>query len=298
MIKYVLNIAFFLFSTFAIGQQKDDKAKVWEKEKDLLEYRKDEKYSGPDDWSGSYPATMDDDLTSTYGSGSSSGNSGYNPSGIQYSPQQIQQDREVNRGFNRGGNGDGSLPSDPEVEKPDPIDLPDIDAPDIDAPDIDVDPPKIPESFWRVLLFILIFVVIAIIAYIIVRRKRPSNTTLVVDAVDVENSWNPEVITKTELELKLEEALLNEDYREGVRIYFTFILKELIRKDWIKWRREKTNYHYVLEMHKKPGAHQFNECVRIYDLVWYGDYHIDRDIYELLKPILENYYQSLEPLNE
>lgn len=297
MIKALLHIALFLVPILVLGQQKDDKAKVWEDEKDYLEYRKDEKYKGPEDWYGSYPATMDDDLTSTYGASSTSSSS-YTPSGIQYSPQQIQQDREVNRGFSRGGNGDGSLPSDPDVEEPDPVDLPDVDIPDIDAPDIDIDPPTIPQSFWRVLIFILIFVTIALIAYLIMRNKRPGNSTLVVNAVDVENDWNPEVISKTELELKLEEALLNEDYREGVRIYFTFILKELIRKDWIKWRREKTNYHYVLEMHKQSGAHRFNECVRIYDLVWYGDYHIDKDIYELLKPTLENYYQSLEPLNE
>ncbi|MDX2360684.1 MAG: hypothetical protein QNK23_07745 [Crocinitomicaceae bacterium] len=297
MIKQLLHIAFIVFPLLATAQVKDDKVEIWESEKDYLEYRKGEKYKGPDDWYGSYPATMDEDITSTYGTSTPSG-SGYTPSGIQYSPQQLQQDREVNRGFNRGGSGNGDLPSDPEVDVPEPLDLPDIDAPDIDAPDIDIDPPKIPTSFWNVLLFILIFAVLVIVVWLIVRNRKPSNAALVVDSIDVENNWNPIVITKTELELKLEEALLNENYREGIRVYFTFILKELIRKRWIQWRREKTNYHYVLEMHKQPGSHQFNECVRIYDLVWYGEYKIDKDIYELLKPTLEQYYKSLEPLDE
>lgn len=116
--------------------------------------------------------------------------------------------------------------------------------------------------------------------------------------MDVENDWNPEVISKTELELRLEEAVEREDYRECVRIYFTFILKELIRKGWINWKKEKTNYHYVLEMHKRENAAHFNECVRIYDLVWYGDYNIDQDIFGLLQPSFENYYKSLDPVNE
>lgn len=270
----------------------DKKSAEWEKEKDYLEYRKKDKYKGPDDWYGSYPASMkeDDDY---YGSGNN-GNGTYNP-GIQYNPQQIQRDRQKRfQGYDKGG-GDGNVPFDPEVEKPDPIEIPDIDAPDVDVPDIDVDPPTIPPVVWKVLLFIIIAAVLLIIAYQVMKNRKPANKKVV---VDVENDWNPEVISKTELELKLEAAEAEGDYRECIRIYFTFILKELINKGWIIWKKEKTNHHYVLEMHKKPNASRFNECVRIYDLVWYGEYHIDQEIYELLKPSLESYYKSLEPARE
>ena len=272
-----------------------DKAAIWEQEKEYLDYRKGEKYKGPDDWYGSYPATMnEEDYVSTNSSSGSGSN--YNQ-GIQYSPQQIQKDRQKrHQGFDRGGS-NGTLPFDPKVERPDPIELPDLDTPDIDIPDldIDIDPPTIPAAVWKGLLFILIFAVILLVVYLIMKNKKPSNKKVV---VDVENDWNPEVITKTELENRLDEAMLNEDYRECVRIYFTFILKELIRKSWVTWRKEKTNYHYVIEMHKRPGASGFNECVRIYDLVWYGDYHIDKEIFELLQPSLEAYYKSLDPINE
>ena len=66
----------------------------------------------------------------------------------------------------------------------------------------------------------------------------------------------------------------------------------------INWKKQKTNHHYIIEMSKQESALQFNECVRIYDLVWYGEYNIDNDIYELLKPSLEDYYKSLNPVNE
>ena len=69
-----------------------DKAAIWEQEKDYLDYRKGEKYKGPDDWYGSYPATMnEEDYVSTNNNSSSGSN--YNQ-GIQYSPQQIQKDRQ------------------------------------------------------------------------------------------------------------------------------------------------------------------------------------------------------------
>lgn len=290
----VLFILAFFLSLPAIAQQQE---KLWQKEKELLEYEKKEDYKGPDDWYGSYPSDMKDEDIFSGNSGGSGGNYGSGGSGLQYSPQQIQRDRDKRySGFERGG-GNGTLPYDPEVKRPDPIEVPDIDAPDvdIDVPDIDIDPPMIPAIVWKVLLFIIVFAALIYLAYIIMKNRRPSNKKV---AIDVEDEWNPTVITKTELELKLEEAALRGDYRECVRIYFTFILKELINKGWIRWKKEKTNFDYVLEMRGKPEAIGFMQAVRIYDLVWYGEYRIDEEIYELLRPELENYYKSLNPKND
>ena len=260
----------------------DDKAKTWKNEREYLKYQKEQGYKGPTEWYGATPAEMETEDT-------------YNPSnsnsrqGIQYVPQQTRRDRNRRRGFNRGG-GSGTLPPDPKVTPPPPIryDPPDFDPPDFDAPNVG-------GSFWKVLLFILIAALVILILYLIFKNAAPIDKKVI---VDVEDDWNPEVITKTELELRLEAAMKREDYRECVRIYFTFILKELIRKSWISWKKEKTNHHYVMEMAGKSNQLVFMECVRIYDLVWYGEYEIDEEIFEMLRPTLEDYYKSLDPLNE
>lgn len=291
-----------LFLTAFSFAQEEKKERVWKNEKEYLKYQKGKKYKGPEEWYGAYPTDMKDEdfFGSGSGSGSSGGTYGSGSSGgrqIQYSPQQIQRDRDQRyQGFDRGG-GKGNLKFDPRVERPDPIEVPDVDAPDIDipTPDIDIDAPSINPMFWKVLLFIIIFIAVIWILYLIVRNRKPSNKKV---AIDVENDWNPEVISKTELELRLEAAMADEDYRECVRIYFTFILKELIRKGWIRWKKEKTNHHYVLEMRGRPEFQGFTQSVRIYDLVWYGEYNIDEDIYELLRPELEAYYKSLDPVEE
>lgn len=265
----------------------DKKAKTWETEREFLKYQKEKGYKGPNDWYGSSPAQMEPDDQSGYNNNSSSSSR----QGIQYVPQKLRKDQNNRRGFNRGG-GSGTLPTDPKVQPPPPVRY-DIDPPDVDLPD--VDPPNAGGSFWKVLLFILIGALVILIIYLIFRNAKPIDRKVI---VDVEDDWNPEVITKTELELRLEAAMSREDYRECVRIYFTFILKELIRKSWITWKREKTNHHYVLEMAGKPNQLVFMECVRIYDLVWYGEYEIDEEIFEILRPTLQDYYKSLDPLNE
>ena len=291
MNKIILYIVVFLFAFSAHSQNK--KKQLWKSEKEKLEYRKKTKYNGPEDWSGAYPSHLEDeDYVSTSSSESSRSNS--SSRNLRYNPQQIQRDRKRLDGFDRGG----GVEFDPTVERPNPIELPDIDPIDIDPIDLDlpdIDLPSIPMSFWKGVMFIFIFVAVFVIAYLIIKNKKPSDKKLI---YDVEDDWNPEVISKTELELRLEAAIEKEDYRECIRIYFTFILKELIRKSWIQWMKEKTNHHYVIEMQHRTNAMSFHECVRIYDIVWYGDYNIDNDIYELLKPTLEEYYQSLDPVNE
>jgi hypothetical protein len=94
----------------------------------------------------------------------------------------------------------------------------------------------------------------------------------------------PSEIPKTELERRLEEALSKEDYREAVRIYFIFIIKDLSSKNWISWERKKTNMSYLMEMRNKPQFNLFNETVSIYDIVWYGNYTITRSNFNEVEP--------------
>lgn len=290
MNKWILHIVLVALPFCFFAQKKSTKEKTWKSEKEYLEYQKKNKYEGPDDWYGSYSSDLESH--DEYVNNSSTGSQRR----LQYNPNQLDQDRQKrNIGYDRGG---GTVDFDPKVERPDPIEFPDIDTPDIDTPDIDlpdIDLPSISENFWKMLLFLLIFVAIFVIVYLIIKNKKPAAKKII---VDIEDDWNPEVVTKTELELRLEEAQLKEDYRECIRIYFTFILKELIRKSWISWKKEKTNHHYVVEMSGRKEAFGFMECVRIYDLVWYGDYNINKEVYELLIPNLEQYYQLLEPINE
>ncbi|GAB5417339.1 MAG: hypothetical protein Crog4KO_29210 [Crocinitomicaceae bacterium] len=301
----------------------DPKTDTWEKEKERLKYKRGKDYNGPEDWNSSEPTDIRDNryvpsdelqrrMYGSSSSGSGSGGSGGSTYGggsngggtLKYKPQQVQRQRQKNfKGFNRGG-GNGTLKYDPKVKRPEPA----------KRPNPRVRPSRRSSSgsssssrssgsssagassgFFNALLIILVVVLVVILLYFMLRNRQPTNAKIV---VDVEDEWNPEVITKTELELKLEAAMEREDFRECVRIYFTFILKELIKKGWIRWKKEKTNHHYVMEMGGRDGSLGFMECVRIYDLVWYGEYQIDRDIFEMLQPTLLNYYKSLDPSDE
>jgi len=146
-------------------------------------------------------------------------------------------------------------------------------------------------GFLKVLMWIILIGVIGFLVYHFFLRfeGNESGKKVVIDFDDTP----PMEIPKTELERRLEEALSREDYREAVRIYFIFIIKDLSTKSWIRWERRKTNISYLMEMRGKSQYDLFNETVNIYDMVWYGKYTVSKDQYHDFEPKFKSLLKSI-----
>lgn len=274
---FLLHIVLFC-SILGFSQENKKEETVWKQERKSIQYKKGEKYKGPSDWYTSEPGSIDekieDEQPNEY-------------QGLDYQPEQIQRDRNIEKdGFDRGG-GEGTESYDPDVLSPD-FETPEIDS----TTEPDSGKSIFSDRFWKTIGILILFVLVIFIIYQIIKNSKSNPKAVNVASID--RDWNPTVITKTELELLLEKAIEEEDYRECVRIYFNFILKELIKKGWIKWKKEKTNYNYILEMKSHPNSFQFEECVRIYDFVWYGEYQLTKAHFEEIQPVLFDYYKLIE----
>ncbi len=197
------------------------------------------------------------------------------------------------------GNGVAKKPN-PKIVPPKPLEFPEIDIPDID---IDIDKPAENIFTWfeknwediKKLLIALVVIAVFIIIYMFIKNLRPTDKSI---SMSFDDEWNPKVVTKSKLQLALEKAKLSNNYRECVRVHFLFILKELIEQKSIVWKPEKTNNDYLKEVRNKRGFDNFSECVRIFELVWYGEYEINEQHYAEMETVLVTYYQSLNPRNE
>jgi len=281
--KLVLYSILLLFPLAMLGQSDEPKLKQrWEKINEHHGFKRSDGYKGPESDGYLSPTSIEENEPLPQGSA----NTRHTPyNGIPYSATQQRQ------GHNPGGpGGNGNIDEDPDITPPEPIDIPEADPPDIDTPDIDA--PSISDSFWTYMGILLLIAALGLIIYLILKNRAPSDANVPFEPL--EENLNPATISKTELELRLEEAMSREDYRECVRIYFLFAMKELIERRWIFWKKEKTNIHYIIEMQGRPTAYQFEEIVGIYDLVWYGDYHIDREAYIGVQPKLDHYYKLLQ----
>lgn len=254
--------------------------------KEIIEYRKDKSYKGPQEWENYGPAAIRW-YDNTY-----EGSTDQGGEGISDDDAMIDRDR-----YNRyGHNGSGDLEKGPMIKKPEPVELPDIDVPDYEGPDLlpDVDLSESSPNLWKTLLFLLLFIAVIVGVYFWLKNRSPrANAALTSEELE----WNPELVTQSELDRLLEKALNEERYREAIRIYFTAILKELIRLKLIRWKKEKTNHHYQLELIGKTTYENFSKCVNVYELVWYGKYEINQVVFNELKPTLHLFYQQLTELN-
>ncbi len=183
--------------------------------------------------------------------------------------------------------------SDKEMKESDMAEPPEFDPPEINEPDLDIDTPdpsKISQSTWKTILLLLLFTT-AIVGLYFWLKKQNANPKFI---QEFDDDWNPEIITKSELDLRLEQALKNENYRECIRVYFTLILQLLIQLEFIKWRREKTNHEYLFEIPKGDLKKSFAQCIRIFDLVWYGEYKLDKSRFDKIQIHFESLLNELK----
>lgn len=137
-------------------------------------------------------------------------------------------------------------------------------------------------SFFQILLIIIGVALLSFLIYYFFMRYQEDKDGSKVDMNF--DDLTPSEIPKSELERRLEEALNRNDYREAVRIYFIFIIKDLSDKNWITWEKKKTNISYLIEMRGKPQYDLFNRSVSVFEVVWYGNYTIDQKSFNEVEP--------------
>lgn len=248
--------------------------KQWEKARKEHRFLKDKKYKPEYEYYDIYPEEIHGDNAPKVIT--------QKEDAIEYDEDKIRRFRNIHYG--KYGTPDGRRKIVDNLKQPDPITLPEIDPPEIDPPDIpNVDAPD--KEFWKTIFTLLIIAVIGVILYFFFKNFKPKDAVISSKRMF---DWNPHELSKDQLQLKLEDALKDADFRLAVRIWFTTILKELIEQKKIVWHKEKTNHLYVHELFGKTEYNSFRECVRVYDLIWYGEYAITEKEYKEVLPILQN----------
>jgi hypothetical protein len=94
--------------------------------------------------------------------------------------------------------------------------------------------------------------------------KNVSNLNL-----DVEQA--EEKLLETDLEYLLRNAQQQMDWRLALRIYYLMVLKNLHEFNYIKWRKEKTNFDYNLELQNWQSLPDWKKITLQYERSWYGE---------------------------
>lgn len=198
------------------------------------------------------------------------------------------------QGGNGGENGEDNGqwgPGDGANNKPqEPVEYDDYDPEPMDTPDVST-PSAGLGAFGYILMGVFIVALVFLIYYMYINS--PKDGKKISGTIEGLDEVNPTEIPLTELQRMLQEALANNDYRGAVRIYFIFIIRDLAQKNWIKWEKEKTNFHYLREMSGKKEFDDFNRSVSYFEIIWYGKREIDANKFNEVKP---NFTRLLDKL--
>lgn len=109
--------------------------------------------------------------------------------------------------------------------------------------------------------------------------QRPSAKTSVTALPDEAEH----LLADTDYSTLIAKAVSTGNYRMAVRYQYLQTLQRLAAKGLIEFAPEKTNYQYVLELSGKPYKNAFASVTLHYEYVWYGEFEIDANIYEMVQ---------------
>lgn len=147
-------------------------------------------------------------------------------------------------------------------------------------------------GFVRVLLWTVFILFIAFVIYRlflaegVFQRKSKSLTA----GAEVEE----EIITKeSDFDALIRIALQTGKFRQAVRYQYLRTLHLLAGKNIIELAPDKTNYQYVSEITNRNQQQDFAALTLNYEYVWYGEFDIDKNIYQKIETNFTSLNQKL-----
>jgi hypothetical protein len=93
-----------------------------------------------------------------------------------------------------------------------------------------------------------------------------------------------EIIThESDFDALIRQALQNSNYRQAIRYQYLRTLHLLADKNLVALAPDKTNYQYVTEIVNRDSQQAFAGLTLNYEYVWYGEFEIDKDIYDKIE---------------
>jgi hypothetical protein len=82
---------------------------------------------------------------------------------------------------------------------------------------------------------------------------------------------------------EIDKALSNGNYRLAIRLMYLRLLRDLSQKNIIRYKQERTNFDYLLQLSSTSYYHDFFRVTRNYEYSWYGQFDVDKDKFDIIR---------------
>jgi hypothetical protein len=118
--------------------------------------------------------------------------------------------------------------------------------------------------------------------------RKSRNTKLDIEVGDLEKN-----LPNIQLDNVLDRAVEEKDFRLATRIRYLNIIQQLNSKEYIQWKKDKTNGQYTRELRGTELEAPFRALTRIFDWMWYGKAEINEQEYTFISQQYETMEQAL-----
>lgn len=91
------------------------------------------------------------------------------------------------------------------------------------------------------------------------------------------------ISSESDFDNLINQALLANNYRQAVRYQYLRTLHKLADKDLVELAKDKTNFQYVREIRNPAFQNDFASLTLNYEYVWYGEFMINKDVYQKIE---------------
>lgn len=92
---------------------------------------------------------------------------------------------------------------------------------------------------------------------------------------------------------EIDKAAAQGNYRLAIRLMFLRLLKNLSEKNIIRYKQDKTNLDYLMELHPTNYYNSFFRVTRNYEYSWYGQFNVSEDAYKLIRSDFDQFDKEL-----
>lgn len=107
-----------------------------------------------------------------------------------------------------------------------------------------------------------------------------------------EDGPDDDMVTEGNIRERIDAAVRNGDYRLATRLLYIETLQWLDQLQLIRYKADATNQQYVQQMDRTPGGRAFRKLTRVFDYVWYGQFPVSREKFEVIRENFKSFNQS------
>lgn len=145
----------------------------------------------------------------------------------------------------------------------------------------------------KALPYILLAGLIGLIIWLFTKLNPGSNFLEEAEAPRVFNSEEEEIIHSKNIDQLIQDALKNGQFRLAIRFYYLKLLQLMDEAGFIEYQFQKTNEDYSSEIRSEDLQLHFKKISRIYDYIWYGDFRITEEEFQLAQKSFEQLQTDL-----